>query len=47
MDGSDYSLVEKYLPESEETWKRNGRKMESGLRSTKQALTDELDGQLG
>ena len=31
----------KYFPESTETWKGHGRKIKSGLRSTKQLLQDE------
>ena len=44
--GLNYSSVAKHFPESEETWKGHGRKKKSGLRPTKQALTDELDGQV-
>ena len=38
--------MSKFFPESEETWKGNGRKIKSGLRSTKRAIADKLDGQV-
>ena len=44
--GLSYAAVSKHYPESEETWKGHGRKIKSGLRSTKQALVDEQDGQV-
>ena len=44
--GLNYSSVAKHFPESEEMWKGNGREIKSGLRSTKQAITDKLDGQV-
>ena len=44
--GLNYSSVAKHFPESEETWKGHGRKIQSGLRSTKQAITDKSDGQV-
>ena len=43
--GLDASSVAKHFPESEETWKGHGRKIKSGLRSTKQAIVDESDSQ--
>ena len=44
--GLNYQSVSKFFPESEETWKGHGRKIKSGLRSTKRAIADELDGQV-
>ena len=44
--GIDASLVAKHFPESEETWKGHGRKIKSGLRSTKEAIASETDSQV-
>ena len=44
--GLDASSVATHFPESEEMWKGHGRKIKSGLRSTKTAIASETDGQL-
>ena len=36
--GIDATAVAKYFPESDEMWKGNGRKIKSGLQSTKQLV---------
>ena len=44
--GLNVSSVAKRFPESEETLKGHGRKIKSGLGSTKLAIANESDGQL-
>ena len=44
--GLDASSVVKHFLESEETWKGHGRKIKSGLRSTKEAIASKSDGQV-
>ena len=39
--GLTATLAAKYFPESAETWKGHGRKIKSGLRSTKQSLVEQ------
>ena len=41
--GLDATTAAKYLPESEEMWKGHGRKIKSGLRSTKQLIDSEIE----
>ena len=39
--GLDGTSAAKYFPESEETWRGHGRKIKSGVRSTKQMVEEE------
>ena len=41
LPGLDRSMAAKYFPESKEVWQGHGRKIKSGLRSTKQPVLEE------